>query len=176
MRYSFLSPHYWRRNRDRKIKKIAQGHSLSKKQNCNLNLVNTTSKYYAILLLYSKRINNGRYFHSAAHSCKYFSILELLVSTKNSVRCAHFLFTPSYTLRTSRLCSVPWVPLGLIVVSMVSGVFSQREFPAWDQKEGHEAYYPSSLLFGSLWVGRIPFQRPQLLFIWSSTDTLSGSW
>lgn len=80
MRYSFLSPHYWKRNRDRKIKKIAQGHSLSKRQNCNLNLVNTTSGYYAILLLYSKRINNGRYFHSAAHSCKYFSILELLVS------------------------------------------------------------------------------------------------
>lgn len=42
-------------------------------------------------------------------------------------------------------------------------VFGQWEFPGWDQKVeakwGHGIYFLSSLPFGSLWVGCLPFSK-----------------
>lgn len=103
MRVLFLSLYCRRRNRDRKIEKLAPGPGPSERQNWDLCLGSVASGYYAILLLPSKRINDSQHFHGARHYCMFFMYMSTFSLHKNSMRYAHFLFTPSDTLHPSIL-------------------------------------------------------------------------
>lgn len=111
------------------------------------------------------RKNNSKYFPSARHYCKNIVYVSTSSLHKHFTRYAHFLFI------SQTLSILPHSALGLerptfgtehfTLWSLV--VFGQWEFPAWDQKVeekwGHHTLYPSSLPFGSLWVGCLRFSK-----------------
>lgn len=125
------------------------------------------------------RKNNSKYFPSATHYCKNIMYVSTSSLHKHFTRYAHFLFI------SQTLSILPHSALGLerstfgtehfTLWSLV--VFGQWEFPAWDQKVeekwGHHTFYPSSLPFGSLWVGCIRFSDRSSCLLGLSWQSLS---